>query len=149
MKLSTKGRYGLRVMFDLALNYSDTPVSLTDVSERQKISLSYLEQLMILLKKSGLVRSVRGAQGGYVLAKYPNAISVGDVLRAMEGSLAPTQCIEAVNGDIDCVPRLVYSKIYEGILDVVDNLTLQDMKEEFYSDYLVDEIVDLTKTKIQ
>lgn len=147
MKLSTRGRYGLRVMFDLALNYNGTPISLTDISVRQKISLSYLEQLMILLKKSNLVSSVRGAQGGYVLSKNLSDISVGDILRAMEGSLAPTQCTEDESKEIDCVPRLVYTKIYEGILSVVDNLTLQDMKREYYSDFLVDRIVDLRRDK--
>lgn len=147
MKLSTRGRYGLRVMFDLALNFSGTPISLTDISERQKISLSYLEQLMILLKKSKLVRSVRGAQGGYILSCSPSDITVGDVLRALEGSLAPTQCIEVESKRVDCVPRLVYSRIYEGILGVVDNLTLQDMKNEFYADFLVERIVDLRKDR--
>lgn len=143
MKLSTKGRYGLRVMFDLALNSSGNPISLSDISDRQKISLNYLEQLMILLKKADLVRSVRGAQGGYTLSRSLSDITVGDILRAMEGSLAPTQCTEDEFEDIDCVPRLVYAKIYKGILGVVDNLTLQDMKNEYYADFFVDGIVDL------
>lgn len=141
MKLSTKGRYGLRVMFDLALNGGDAPVSLAEISARQEISLSYLEQLMILLRKAGLVNSVRGASGGYALSRSPEEITVGEILIALEGSLAPTQCTVEKNND--CVQRLVYTKIYEGILDVVNHLTLQDMKREFYSAYWVDKIINL------
>lgn len=142
MKLSTKGRYGLKVMFDLALHNSDSPVSLTDISERQKISVSYLEQLMILLRKNGLVISSRGALGGYRLSKRPEEITVGEILIALEGSLAPTDCSESEH-EVECIPRSVYSKIYEGIRHVVDNLTLHDMKTEYYADYMVEEIVPM------
>ena len=92
MKLSTKGRYGLRALIDLAQYSENEPVSITSISDRQDISERYLEQLMAMLKKSGLVKSVRGAGGGYVLAKKMNEISVGDVLRALEGNLDPVAC---------------------------------------------------------
>ena len=92
MKLSTKGRYGLRELIDLAQYSGDAPVSITSISARQDISERYLEQLMSMLKKAGLVSSVRGAGGGYVLAKDIKEISVGDVLRALEGSLEPVDC---------------------------------------------------------
>ena len=92
MKLSTKGRYGLRALIDLAQNSGEEPVSITSISTRQDLSERYLEQLMSMLKKAGLVRSVRGAGGGYVLARKLEEISVGDVLRALEGSLEPVDC---------------------------------------------------------
>ena len=101
MKLSTKGRYGLRALIDLAQNGGEQPVSITSISTRQDISERYLEQLMSMLKKAGIVRSVRGAGGGYVLVKRLEDISVGDVLRALEGSLEPVDCVafeDSING---------------------------------------------------
>ena len=92
MKLSTKGRYGLRAFIDLAVWGENEPISLTSIAERQDISVSYLEQLMAKLKKAGLVNSIRGVNGGYVIAKPAEEISVGDVLRALEGDLAPVEC---------------------------------------------------------
>ena len=92
MKLSTKGRYGLRALIDLAQYSGQAPVSITSISARQDISERYLEQLMALLRKAGLIRSVRGAGGGYVLAKDMKEISVGDILRALEGNLEPVEC---------------------------------------------------------
>ena len=89
MKLSTKGKYGLRALIDLAQYSEDSPVSITSIARRQDISERYLEQLMSKLKKAGLVKSIRGANGGYVLAKEAKDISVGDVLRALEGNLEP------------------------------------------------------------
>ena len=87
MKLSTKGRYGLRALIDLAQYSKDAPVSIMSISSRQELSERYLEQLMSMLKKAGLMKSIRGAAGGYILAKPADEISVGDVLRALEGSL--------------------------------------------------------------
>ena len=91
MKLSTKGRYGLRALIDLARYSEYNPVSITSISDRQDISERYLEQLMAMMKKSGLVKSVRGAGGGYILAKDLSEISVGDVLRSLEGNLEPVE----------------------------------------------------------
>ena len=92
MKLSTKGRYGLRAIVDLARFSESEPVSISSISSREDISEGYLEQLMALLKKAGLVKSIRGAAGGYVLARPAGQISVGDVLRALEGKLEPAEC---------------------------------------------------------
>ena len=94
MKLSTKGRYGLRAMIDLAMYGVEDAVALSAVSERQGISISYLEQLIAKLKKAGIVNSIRGAQGGYMLAKKPEEISVGEILRVLEGNLNPVDCSE-------------------------------------------------------
>ena len=92
MKISTKGRYGLRAMIDIAVYREKEPVPISKIAERQSLSERYLEQMMSLLRKNGLIRSVRGAGGGYVLARDASEISVGDVLRALEGSLEPVDC---------------------------------------------------------
>lgn len=137
MKLSTRGRYGLKAMFDLALRYGDGPISLTSISERQAISVNYLEQLISPLKKASLVKSVRGAQGGYMLAKSPDEITVGQILTTLEGPLAPTDCV-VVDGDEEtcdhsgyCVTKVIYEKIYESITNVVNSITLQHMLDDY------------------
>ena len=139
MKLSTRGRYGLKAMFDLALNYGDGPISLTSIAERQAISVNYLEQLISPLKKAMLVESVRGAQGGYMLAKNPDLITVGVILTTLEGPLAPTDCV-VVDGDDEmcdhssyCVTKVIYEKIYESISNVVNSITLQHMIDDYKS----------------
>ncbi|MEE1192761.1 MAG: Rrf2 family transcriptional regulator [Blautia sp.] len=135
MKLSTKGRYGLRALIDLAL-YSDNEeaVSIQSISERQHISDSYLEQLMRKLKKEGLIQSVRGAQGGYRLAKPAEEISVGDVLRALEGSIEAVSCGEGSNehcqGEDLCVARYVWQEINKSIQETVDSIMLSQLVEE-------------------
>lgn len=135
MKLSTKGRYGLRALIDLALYSEDEPVSITSISGRQYISERYLEQLMALMKKAGLVKSVRGANGGYVLAKKAEDISVGDVLRSLEGSLEPVEC-SGLDPDSDCkaahscVTKYVWQKINESINQTVDEIMLDHLVEE-------------------
>ncbi len=120
-------------MFDLAQHYGDGPISLGTIAERQNISLNYLEQLIAPLRKSGLVKSVRGAQGGYMLTDAPQAISIGRVLTILEGPLSPSECIleddNCSNADL-CVTRVVYKKIKASIDDVVENITLQDMLDE-------------------
>jgi len=135
MKLSTKGRYGLRAMLDLALNSTEKAVSIKSISERQGISENYLEQIIATLKKSGYVRSTRGPKGGYSLMKEPCDISVGDVLRVLEGDLNPVDCI-AVNelkpcdeSEL-CVTKFVWKKISESINEVVDNISLHDLMNE-------------------
>ena len=135
MKLTTKGRYGLRAVIDLAVFAKDEPVSLAAVAERQNISISYLEQLIAKLKKAEIVQSTRGAQGGYTLAKAPEEISVGAVLRALEGNLNPVDCVEA-NGDTACassdfcVTKYVWKRISDSINDTVDAIFLSELIEE-------------------
>lgn len=137
MKLSTKGRYGLRAMIDIA-QYNDTetePVPISKIAERQNLSERYLEQLMSLLKKNGLIRSVRGAGGGYVLAKEASEISVGDVLRALEGSLEPVDCDGfSPDGECEaageCVTKYVWKKINESINRTVDEMKLDTLVRE-------------------
>lgn len=135
MKLSTRGRYGLRAMLDIAINQGDGPITLHSISERQGISVGYLEQLMVPLKKEGLIRSVRGAQGGYLLARGPDKITVGDIIRALEGPIAPVACVsedypEECDRAEGCVTRLVWAKVRDSIAEVLDSLTLADLIEE-------------------
>ena len=128
MKISTKGRYALRLMMDLAENNTGSPISLKDVAKRQDISDKYLEQIISILNKAGYVRSVRGAQGGYMLKMEPQNYTVGMILRQTEGSLAPVACIEIVcDRQEQCVTSIVYKKINDAISGVVDNITLQDL----------------------
>lgn len=135
MKISTKGRYGLRALIDIAQYSEIEPVSISSISARQDISERYLEQLMALLKKAGLIKSIRGAGGGYVLAKDVSEISVGDVLRALEGNLEPVECAafheeelcEAAGG---CVTKYVWKKINESINRTVDEIDLKQLVEE-------------------
>ena len=135
MKLSTKGRYGLRALIDLAQYSGEGPVSTASISERQDLSERYLEQLMALLKKAGLVRSIRGAGGGYVLARKMEEISVGDVLRALEGSLDPVDCagLDPEGGcraADSCVTKYVWQRINESISRTVDEIRLDQLVEE-------------------
>ncbi len=137
MKLSTKGRYGLRAMLDLGLNADEHAVSIKSISERQGISENYLEQIIATLKKSGYVKSTRGPKGGYSLKMGPEEISVGDILRALEGDLNPVDCVE-VNDNLTCqesdlcVTKFVWRKISDSINQVVDNISLIDLMEEQY-----------------
>lgn len=137
MKLSTKGRYGLKSMFELALSQGSGPVSLKYIAEKQMLSDQYLEQLFSVLKKTGLVKSVRGAQGGYLLAKDASEIYVGDILRVLEGPIAPSDCVLNEESDCTrsgrCVTQIVWEKIKESIETVVDSISLQDMIDDHKS----------------
>jgi Rrf2 family cysteine metabolism transcriptional repressor len=135
VKLSTRGRYGLRAMLDIAIKQGDGPVALHSISERQGVSVGYLEQLMVPLKKEGLIRSVRGAQGGYLLARGSDNITVGDIIRALEGPIAPVACVsedypEECDRAEGCVTRLVWAKVRDSIAEVLDSLTLDDLIQE-------------------
>lgn len=135
MKLSTKGRYGLRAIIDLARYAEEEPVSISNIAARQEISERYLEQLVGLMKKAGLVKSIRGAGGGYVLAKDMDEISVGDVLRALEGSLEPVKCAAFYTEDgcmasDGCVTKYVWQKINDNINHTVDEIRLSELVQE-------------------
>ncbi len=136
MKISTKGRYSLRLILDLALQPSDKPVSLKDISKRQEISLKYLEQIIPPLTGAGFIRSIRGPKGGYYLNRRPSEITVGMILRITEGSLAPVQCVEeqsdihACNRIDFCTTNYVWEQLYDAICNVVDNITIQDLVDK-------------------
>lgn len=131
MKISTKGRYALRLMLDLAIHGGEqAPVSLRDVSRRQQLSDKYLEQIVTPLSRAGLVRSVRGAGGGYLLTRTPAEYTVGDILRPLEGDLAPVEC--ATDAGFcercdECVTVELWQEIHRAVSQVVDNITLGDL----------------------
>jgi len=134
MKISTRGRYALRLMLDLALNDKDQYITIKSISERQEISGKYLEQIISVLSRSGYVKSVRGAQGGYKLAKPAEEYTVGMILRLIEGSLAPVACMDDNPNQCarcnKCATLGVWEKINKAVSDVVDNVTLADLAEE-------------------
>lgn len=133
MKISTKGRYALRLMLDLAVYNTGEPIALKDIARRQEISEKYLEQIISVLNKAGYVRSVRGAQGGYTLTRGTKDYTVGMILRLTEGELAPVNCVgaEAVPCDrMDtCVTVKIWQRLYDAINGVVDGITLADLVE--------------------
>lgn len=133
MKISTKGRYALRLMLDIAEDKSDAPVRIKDIAARQEISDKYLEQIISVLNKAGYVKSIRGPQGGYRLTRKPEEYTVGMILRLTEGSLAPVACLEdevnACTRVSQCTTLYVWKKLNEAINDVVDNITLADLME--------------------
>lgn len=131
MKISTKGRYSLRMLLDLAIHSSDGFIALKDIAERQNISKKYLEQIVPLLNKSGLLRTNRGYQGGYMLAKPADKYTVGEILRLTEGSLAPVACLEHEENICpkanECLTLDVWKGLYDVITEYLDNITLQDI----------------------
>ncbi|KOA20476.1 HTH-type transcriptional regulator CymR [Clostridium homopropionicum DSM 5847] len=133
MKLSTKGRYGVKAMVDLAINYGEAPVSIKSIAERQKISELYLEQLFAPLRKAKLIKSVRGAQGGYILNKSPKDITVSDIIEVLEGPIEISSCIDSneCNNVDTCPTRLLWEKIKNSIDEVTNSITLQDMADDY------------------
>jgi Rrf2 family cysteine metabolism transcriptional repressor len=136
MRFSTRARYGLRAMVELAMNYSpDQPTPLVRVAASQDISEGYLEQLMTFLRKGGLVRSVRGPQGGYLLTRHPSKITAGEIIRCLEGPISPTGCVseddpEVCHRSAACITRVLWEKVREAIASVLDNTTLEDLCSE-------------------
>ena len=135
MKISTKGRYALRLMLDLALTSGGNAVPLRDVAERQEISDKYLEQIVTQLSRAGLVRSIRGAGGGYLLTRAPEEYTVGEILRVLEGNLAPVSCADGAaccqRAD-HCVTLEVWQKIQDAVSSVVDTITLADLVRRYH-----------------
>lgn len=133
MKISTKGRYAVRVMLDLALNNTGECIKVKEIAARQGISEKYLEQIIAILNKAGCVKSVRGAQGGYRIARDPQEYTVGMILRLTEGSLAPVACLEEDYGVCEqcdtCETLGVWKELYKAINQVVDNVTIADLVE--------------------
>ena len=129
MKISTKGRYGLTIMIDLAKKHGEGPTSLKSIAQSNNLSEHYLEQLVTPLRNAGLVKSVRGAYGGYKLTREPHEITAGDVIRVLEGPITPVEGIE----DEEPVKRQLWIKIRDAVKDVLDQTTLEDLasyKEE-------------------
>ncbi len=135
MKLSTKGKYGVRAIFEIARNYGKGPLAMKAIAERQRISLSYLEQILHRLGKTGIIESVRGPHGGYELARRPADLTIGDVVRALEGPIALSHCLEpGVAGCYqadDCVARMVWTKVGEKIEEALDSITFDQLLRQY------------------
>lgn len=144
MKISTKGKYAIKLMLDLATYDNGEPVSVRDIAKRQNISEKYLEQIIGTLNKASLVKSVRGPRGGYILADRPENYTVGKILRAVEGDLSPADCV-GVNGipcenKSVCVSYILWQRLDEAMQEVLESITLRDMQEwqeELQTDYYV------------
>lgn len=140
MKISTKGRYALMLMLDLAIYNTGEPVRLKEVAKRQQISEKYLEQIISMLNKAGFVKSIRGPQGGYMLKKAPEEYTVGMILRQTEGSLAPVNYDDANDSEQESVTVRIWEQLSEAINNIVDNITLRDLvewQEEQISQYVI------------
>ncbi|WP_079509865.1 cysteine metabolism transcriptional regulator CymR [Mesobacillus jeotgali] len=123
MKISTKGRYGLTIMIELAKNYGEGPISLKSIAQTNDLSEHYLEQLVAPLRNAGLVKSIRGAYGGYILGSEPSNISAGDIIRVLEGPISIVEGIE----DEEPAKRELWTRIRDAVKDVLDNTTIEDL----------------------
>ncbi len=136
MKISTKGRYSLRLMLDLAQHYEDGPLSLKDISERQNISKKYLEQIVPPLTKAGLLSSNRGHTGGYRLAKSPSEITVADVVECTEGSLQPVSCMSDHSKEcpqqLECLTLPIWQGLYGVMREYLQAISLEDVLNKNY-----------------
>jgi len=133
VRLSTRTRYAVRAMLELAASRSNAPVQLKTIASRQDISVKYLEQLMAALKTAGFVRSVRGSKGGYILAKPPNQIKLDHLFSCLEGPVTTVECVEndsLCDRAANCAPRLLWAELQEAIMRVLKSTTLQDLVDK-------------------
>ena len=135
MRLSTKGRYGVRAMFDLAMHRSAGPISVKSISQRQGISINYLEQIFNQLGRAGLIQSIRGPGGGFILSRTPGEIKILDIIKALKEPTSPVACVDDKDPDqcerIDrCVTRLLWKRLRERIREVLENTSLEDLLKE-------------------
>ncbi len=145
MKISTKGRYALRMLIDLAEHQNDGFIALKDVAQRQGISKKYLEQIVPILNKTDMLKTNRGYQGGYMLAKPPRKYTVGAILRLTEGSLSPVACLDQnpiqCERSSECATLPIWQGLYKVISDYLDNITLQDIldqqQERYSNNYVI------------
>ena len=135
MKISTKGRYGLKAMMDLTINSFGEPLNLKSIAERQSMSEKYLEHIFSALKKAGLIKSMKGTQGGYILAHSAGEITVGQVIRALEGDLSVAEQKSGEEGDADilehCINQNVYQKIDDSVNRLLESISLEDLHQEY------------------
>ncbi len=136
MKLSTKGKYGVRAVFEVAKRFGQGPITIKEIAERQGISFSYLEQILNRLGRAGVIESVRGPGGGYLLGGKPAELTVGDVVRALEGPIALSHCLEpGESGECtqadDCVARMVWAKVGAKIEEALDSISFDDLLRQY------------------
>ena len=130
MKLSTRTRYGIRAILELAEYYGNGPLQLRVIAHDQGVSVKYLEQLMAMLKAAGIVRSIRGSKGGYILAKQPGQVKVSECFQCLEGSVITTECVEDESfceRTNDCIARQVWTEVQNAVMGVLESMTLQDL----------------------
>ena len=145
MRISTKGRYAIKLMLDLATNDNGEPIRLKDVARRQEISEKYLEQIIPMYNRSGILKTERGSQGGYQLAKSPETLTVGEILRFTEGDLSPVACageeMTVCTRSADCAVLPVWQGLYRVINEYLDSITLQDIMDQHLAnpadDYMI------------
>lgn len=143
MKMSTKGKYGVRAVYEIARHYGKGPISIKEIAERQGISFSYLEQLLHKLGKAGLIESVRGPAGGYLLARKPSELTIGDIVRTLEGPIALSHCLEPgeepgeCNQADDCVARMVWAKVGAKIEQALDSISFNDLLSHHHKEPLL------------
>jgi Rrf2 family iron-sulfur cluster assembly transcriptional regulator len=134
LKLSTKGQYGVRAMFEIARNYKKGPLTIREIADRQSVSVSYLEQLLNKLRRSKLIKSQKGPGGGYMLCKKPDEISIGRILKSLEGPVAITHCLDPSAKECTrvegCVARLLWKSLGEKIENFLETMTLKDLLKE-------------------
>ena len=133
MKISTRTRYGIRAVLEIAQNYQKGPLQLGIIAQRQDISMKYLEQIMAILKSGDFIKSIRGPRGGYMLAKAPNQIKLSDVFDCLEGHVTTVECIEDENycaRSVDCLARQLWEQVQEAIRNVLQSVTLQDLVDK-------------------
>ncbi len=133
--LSTKGRYGVRAMVELARHYGQGPLPIRNIADRQRIPVPYLEQLLVKLRRGMLVESVRGRNGGYVLGRPPDQISVGDVVRVLEGPISLCECVSPKSGEVcdmvdHCVTKLLWARMSKQIEEIFDDIRLHNLLAE-------------------
>ncbi|NOX19879.1 MAG: RrF2 family transcriptional regulator [Nitrospirae bacterium] len=130
LRLSTKGQYGVRAMYEIARGYPDEPVTIRSISEKQDVSIPYLEQILNKLRHAGLIRSIKGPGGGYVLQRAPEEITIADILFELEGPVAITSCLDPSEGCIRverCVTHLLWKSLGKQIEDFLNTITLKDL----------------------
>jgi Rrf2 family cysteine metabolism transcriptional repressor len=142
MKLSTKGKYGVRAVFEVARHYGKGPISIKEIGDRQGISFSYLEQILHKLGKAGLIESVRGPAGGYLLARKPSELTIGDIVRVLEGPIALSHCLEpGESGECyqtdDCVARMAWAKVGAKIEEALDSISFDDLLQQHQKEPLL------------
>ena len=145
MKISTKGRYALRMLIDLAEHRGKGFISLKEISERQKISKKYLEQIIPIFNKTDVLRANRGSQGGYMLAKDPDQYTVGEILRITEGSLSPVDCVDQGSAlcerSVDCPTLPIWTGLARLINEYLAGITLQDILDQRHDQYVNDYVI--------
>jgi Rrf2 family protein len=141
MKISTRTRYGIRAVLELAMSGGGQPLQLKVIAQHQDISIKYLEQLMAILKSAGFIRSVRGSKGGYMLARSPSLMKLSDLFNALEGPVITAECVQSADycaRAADCVAKQVWTQVQEAVHDVLDSITVQDLVDRARSKETLD-----------